>query len=106
MAIAEEKMNIPAIIDGDELAEGNVSDKQMVLYLSLLYNAFTEKNKGQTVESLMNKIKDQEVYLQTLKEENLKLKEGIGSLTLSFGEVEMFYSETIGIHLEMNGSQR
>eukprot|EP01126_Amoeba_proteus_P030587 TRINITY_DN301_c0_g1_i6.p2 TRINITY_DN301_c0_g1~~TRINITY_DN301_c0_g1_i6.p2 ORF type:complete len:104 (+),score=17.73 TRINITY_DN301_c0_g1_i6:425-736(+) len=56
MAIAEEKMNIPAIIDGDELAEGNVSDKQMVLYLSLLYNAFTEKNKGQTVESLMNKV--------------------------------------------------
>eukprot|EP01126_Amoeba_proteus_P030582 TRINITY_DN301_c0_g1_i21.p1 TRINITY_DN301_c0_g1~~TRINITY_DN301_c0_g1_i21.p1 ORF type:complete len:148 (+),score=54.71 TRINITY_DN301_c0_g1_i21:1117-1560(+) len=29
MAIAEEKMNIPAIIDGDELAEGDVSDKQM-----------------------------------------------------------------------------
>jgi len=51
----EAAMGIPQILEEDELAKGKCNDKQIQLYLSLMYNAYAEKNRGMTKESLQKK---------------------------------------------------
>lgn len=61
LTTGEEKANVPAIVDAgmqptsarksaclllDELAAGKVSEKNLVLYLSLWFNAFKERDAG------------------------------------------------------------
>jgi len=57
---AEEKMGIPAILDYDELSSGKCNDKQLQLYLSLMYNAYREKDLGMTKESLLKRVQELE----------------------------------------------
>jgi len=74
---AEHKMGIPAILDHTDLAVGKCNDKQLQLYLSLMYNAYKEKDLGMTKESLMKRVAELEQKLILLTEENLSLKASI-----------------------------
>eukprot|EP01127_Copromyxa_protea_P013014 TRINITY_DN344_c0_g1_i1.p1 TRINITY_DN344_c0_g1~~TRINITY_DN344_c0_g1_i1.p1 ORF type:complete len:599 (+),score=212.16 TRINITY_DN344_c0_g1_i1:30-1799(+) len=100
--LANDVMHIPAIIDADELADGYVGDKQLVLYLSLMYNAFTDKQKGASVESLASKLTEREAHLRLLKEENLKLKEATENLTTNLNLLQSQYDETSENHANLS----
>jgi len=71
---AEEKMGIPAILEANDLSSGKCNDKQLQLYLSLMYNDYKEKDLGMTKESLMKKVQELEEKLRILTEENVQLK--------------------------------
>jgi len=75
--VAEQKMGIPAILDHVDLSTGKCNDKQLQLYLSLMYNAYKEKDLGMTKESLMKRVAELEQKLILLTEENLSLKASI-----------------------------
>jgi len=84
LKLAQEKMNIPAIIEGDELAQGDVEDKQLVLYLSLLYDSFTERDRAHSATALKEKTQDLDNRLRILTEENVALKaQNLALTTLS-----------------------
>lgn len=102
LKLAEQSMNIPGIIDGDELADGYVGDKQLVLYLSLMYNAFTDKQKGDSVESLASRLKEREAHLRFLKEENMRLKSSTEALTLTLSNLEAEYKEAEENHANLS----
>jgi len=71
---AENKMGIPSILDHTDLSSGKCNDKQLQLYLSLMYNSYKEKDLGMTKESLMKRVQELEHKLVLLQEENVSLK--------------------------------
>jgi len=60
----------------------------------LMYNAFSDREKGQSTDSLAKRLKEREAYLRSLKEENLKLKEGLNTLTTNLDALQLQFSET------------
>jgi len=61
LQLAEQFINIPQdLIEAQELVEGQVSEKQMVLYLTLFYNAFSDKDNLMSRESVLSKIRELE----------------------------------------------
>jgi len=74
LRIAEEKIGLPQIIEHEELAAGKTSDKNLVLYLSLFYNAYKEKAQGLSKDSILDRIKELEETLKRLTEENENLR--------------------------------
>jgi len=81
LQLGESVVGIPGdLIDPEELASGSVSDSNMVLYLSLLYNAFKEKYHGQTKESILKRIAELEARLKGLIIENEELKSKKGDV--------------------------
>jgi len=72
--LAQQHMNIPDIINPEELAAGKCEEKEMVLYLSLLYNAFKDKSAGETKESLLKRLQELEEKFRLLSAENEVLK--------------------------------
>jgi len=61
LQLAEQFINIPQdLIEAQELVEGQVSEKQMVLYLTLFYNAFSDKDNLMSRESILSKIRELE----------------------------------------------
>jgi len=93
LEIAEAKMDIPAIIDYQELAGGQCSEKSMVLYLSLMYNAYKEKNLGMTQEAILRKIKELEERLRILTEENTQLKEALKHMDLTHAQLSSTFKD-------------
>jgi DNA repair exonuclease SbcCD ATPase subunit len=71
----EEKCNVPALMEAGELASGKVSEKNLVLYVSLWFNAFKELDAGASKESLMKRIKELEEKIRLLTGENTALHE-------------------------------
>eukprot|EP01123_Difflugia_compressa_P000793 TRINITY_DN1091_c0_g1_i1.p1 TRINITY_DN1091_c0_g1~~TRINITY_DN1091_c0_g1_i1.p1 ORF type:complete len:532 (-),score=122.91 TRINITY_DN1091_c0_g1_i1:54-1649(-) len=89
LKLGESVIGIPGdLIDPAELAEGKISDSNMVLYLSLIYNAYKEKNQGQTKENIMKRISDLEAHLKVLLVENEELKSIKGNVELSIKDIE------------------
>jgi len=81
LELAEQNIQIPKeLLDVQELIEGQVSDKQMVLYLTLFYNAFSDKDNTMSRESIVNKIKNLERDLEKLQNERNKLLESTSDL--------------------------
>jgi hypothetical protein len=81
LQLGESVVGVPGdLMDPEELASGTVSDSNMVLYLSLLYNAFKEKYQGQTKESMLKKIAELEARLKALVGENEDLKSRKGDV--------------------------
>jgi len=80
---AENKMGIPAILDFVDLAGGKCNDKQLQLYLSLMYNAYKEKDLGMTKESLIKRVAELEQKLIQLTEENQLLRRSIDEMLAS-----------------------
>uniref|UniRef100_A0A6B2L1E5 Calponin-homology (CH) domain-containing protein n=1 Tax=Arcella intermedia TaxID=1963864 RepID=A0A6B2L1E5_9EUKA len=75
LKLGESVVGVPGdLIEAAELAEGKVSDSNMVLYLSLLYNAYKEKYQGQTKDSILKRIAELEAKLKALIIENEELK--------------------------------
>jgi chromosome segregation ATPase len=79
----EEKCNVPALMEASELASGKVSEKNLVLYLSLWFNAFKELDAGASKESLMKRIKELEERIKVLTAENEALRESKDSLEVT-----------------------
>jgi len=72
--VSEEQLNIPSLIDPVEMSEGKTSDKNVVLYLSLWYNAFKELNAGISKDDLAKRLKELEEIIRRLTEENEELR--------------------------------
>lgn len=87
LKIGEEKVNVPALMDANELAAGKVSEKNLVLYLSLWFNAFKELDAGVSKDSLLKRIKELEELVRKLKEENDALREKKDKLEVTVEEL-------------------
>jgi hypothetical protein len=94
----EAAMGIPQILEEDELAKGKCNDKQIQLYLSLMYNAYAEKNRGMTKESLQKKIIELEGILVKLLEENAALKESIAKSQQSANQLHQMLTMSTDEH--------
>jgi len=99
---AEQKMGIPAILDHVDLSTGKCNDKQLQLYLSLMYNAYKEKDLGMTKESLMKRVAELEQKLILLTEENLSLKASIEQALASHSQL----NETLELQSEEHSKVR
>eukprot|EP01130_Rhizamoeba_saxonica_P000578 TRINITY_DN10545_c0_g1_i1.p1 TRINITY_DN10545_c0_g1~~TRINITY_DN10545_c0_g1_i1.p1 ORF type:complete len:526 (-),score=188.33 TRINITY_DN10545_c0_g1_i1:49-1626(-) len=102
LTIAEDEINIPMLLEADELAAGEASDKSVVLYLTLLYNAFSEKNQVMGTEQLLERIEELEELYEVLsvakedlderttilKEENTGLNGTFETLTVETSELQ------------------
>jgi len=81
LELAEQHIQIPKeLIDAQELIEGGVSEKQMVLYLTLFYNAFSDKDNTMSRESIVGRIKDLERELDKLTHDRNKLRDQTSDL--------------------------
>jgi len=78
--LAEKHINLPQIMDPQELAEGKIQEKNLVLYLSLLYNAFKERATGDSRESILKKIKELEERIKEVTAENEALRKARADL--------------------------
>jgi len=58
--VSEEQLNIPSLIDPVEMSEGKTSDKNIVLYLSLWFNAFKELTAGISKDDLAKRLAELE----------------------------------------------
>jgi hypothetical protein len=88
LQLGESFVGIPGdIIDPNELADGSISDSNMVLYLSLMYNAYKEKYQGQTKETILKRIEELEARLKALIIENEELKSKKGDVELSLKDL-------------------
>jgi len=83
----EEKCNVPALMEAGELAAGKVSEKNLVLYLSLWFNAFKELESGASKESLLKRIKELEEKIRQLTGENESLHESKQQLETTVEEL-------------------
>jgi len=72
--ISEEQLNIPSLIDPVEMSEGRTSDKNIVLYLSLWFNAFKELNAGISKDDLAKRLAELEEKIRLLTLENEALR--------------------------------
>eukprot|EP01125_Pyxidicula_operculata_P011082 TRINITY_DN3619_c0_g1_i1.p1 TRINITY_DN3619_c0_g1~~TRINITY_DN3619_c0_g1_i1.p1 ORF type:complete len:865 (-),score=215.85 TRINITY_DN3619_c0_g1_i1:74-2668(-) len=71
---AEKYVGLPAdIIDPEELSTGKISEKNLVLYLSLFENAFKEQMAGQTQGNLYARVKELEAQLRAMTNERDEL---------------------------------
>jgi len=80
LKLAEEHLKLPVLIDAEELAEGKTSEKNIVLYLSLMHNAFKERASGETRDSLLKKVKELEEKIAQIIAENDTLRNSKTSL--------------------------
>jgi len=88
LQLGESVVGIPGdLIEPTELADGSISDNNMVLYLSLMYNAYKEKYQGQTKETILKRIEELEARLKALIVENEELKGRKGDVELSLKDL-------------------
>jgi len=87
LKIGEEKANVPALMEPGELASGKVSEKNLVLYYSLWFNAFKDRDAGVSKESLIKKIKELEERIRELMAENESLRENKRTLEVTVEEL-------------------
>jgi len=81
LQVAEEKINIPSeLIDPEELITGQISDKNLVLYLTLFYNAFSDKDSMNSRESLVRRLHQLEEQIETVLNEKESLETRRSSL--------------------------
>jgi len=99
---AENKMGIPAILEYSDLAAGKCNDKQLQLYLSLMYNAYKEKDLGMTKESLMRKVQELEEKVVLLTEENAALKIALQNAI----NAQNTLNETLSLTMEQHSKVR
>lgn len=78
--VSEDQLNIPSLIDPQEMSEGKTSDKNIVLYLSLWFNAFKELNAGISKDDLAKRLAELEERIRILTSENEELRRKIAAL--------------------------
>jgi len=72
--VSEEQLNIPSLIDPVEMSEGKTSDKNIVLYLSLWFNAFKELTAGISKDDLSKRLAELEEKIRIISAENEELR--------------------------------
>jgi len=93
-----------SLIDPAELAAGQTSDKNIVLYLSLLHNAWKEMNQGLSKDDLQRRIAELEEAIRKLTLENEELRNRKNQMNLNIGKLTENLSvlnESI-VHVENN----
>jgi len=76
--IAEERLKVPTLLDAKNLADGKEKEKSLVLYLSLLYNAYTnEMDKRKLAGFSETKTLSLQEQITILEEENGSLRENM-----------------------------
>jgi len=78
-------LNVPSLIDPAELARGETSEKNIVLYLSLWHNAWKELHAGVSSADLQKRIAELEEAIRRLTLENEELRKQKNTLTLGYG---------------------
>jgi len=79
--LLKKKINIPSeLIDPEELITGQISDKNLVLYLTLFYNAFSDKDSMNSRESLIRRLHQLEEQIETVLNEKESLETRRSSL--------------------------
>jgi len=87
----EKELGIPKLLEAHEVAEGNVDERSLVLYISLYFHAFVaqQQQKGMELEKqkieekmrgLEGSLEDRARMAADLQAENIKLKEMLESL--------------------------
>jgi len=85
--IGEEKLNVPSLIDAAELAAGQTSEKNIVLYLSLWHNAWKELHADVSSADLQKRIAELEEAIRRLMLENEELRNKKQALNLAHGNL-------------------
>jgi len=96
--IAEKKMGIPKLLESQEVADGIVDERSLVLYISLYFHAFVAKQQQKLLEDQKSKIEETVRGLQgsleerakmaaELLEENTRLKEEMDTLKRELADV-------------------
>lgn len=89
--VAEKHLGIPKLLDADEVTEGNVDERSLVLYVSLYFHAFVAQQQQKALarekESLAEQMRGLEGTLEerankaaALQEENNELKKELEAL--------------------------
>jgi DNA repair exonuclease SbcCD ATPase subunit len=107
LKIGEEKANVPALMEAAELAAGKVSEKNLVLYYSLWFNAFKDRDAGVSKESLIKRIKELEERVreltaenESLRENKLKLEVTVEELTSKLAALQDAHNKLLSTHEE------
>jgi len=102
LEIAESKLQIPTtIIDWQDLSSGAANEKQLVLYLSLLFSAYKERDQSMSKGALARKVKELEEQLRILKKENEELKAQTNDLANKVHNLEETLSLQQNKHLSL-----
>ena len=95
--IAEKHLGIPKLLEPQDVVEGNVDERSLVLYISLYFHAFTAKQQQQVIENEKRQIEEKMRGLEgsleqraklgaELAEENKRLLEEIEKLRIELNE--------------------
>jgi len=95
LSLAEQHVKLPnGLIDAVALSEGSVSESNLVLYLSLFYNSFKDKQASNTKESLEKRLKDLEEKVRFYEDENETLRLQHNTLKLQETNLTSTFTET------------
>jgi len=96
LGYAEKHVKLPhGILDAVALAEGSVSESNLVLYLSLFYNSFKEKYASNTKESLEKRLKDLEEKVRFFEDDNETLRSLLNSLKIQETNLLAHFNQTM-----------
>jgi cortexillin 1/2 len=119
--VAETNLGIPKLLDAEDVAEGNVDERSMVLYISLFFHAFTakEQQKGvleererleRDMKGLQGSLEERARLAAELEEENRKLKERVAQLEAELKtereSKEELSSELARLRLELEAEKK
>lgn len=94
---AEKVLGIPQLLDAQELLDGTVDERSIVLYVSLYFHAFVsaqEKNKIEgEKKAITEKVTDLETQLIEMKEENEVLTKKLTNSEEDFKSLKSKYEE-------------
>jgi cortexillin 1/2 len=71
--VAEKAMGIPRLLEAQDVADGNVDERSLVLYISLYFHAFVAKQQQKLLEDQKSKIEEKMRGLEGSLEERAKL---------------------------------
>jgi len=81
LKLAEDHMKVPSIIEAKALAQGDVKEKQVILYISLIFNAFqAELEKRRLAGESQAKALSLREQLQLAQAENANMKDMLKKL--------------------------
>jgi len=81
---AEKHLGIPKLLDPQEVADGNIDERSLVLYISLYFHAFVALQQKSQIEArmrgLQGTLEERAKLAENLQEENDKLKSQLEEL--------------------------
>jgi len=97
--VAEQHMGIPKLLEAPDVAEGQIDERSMVLYISLFFHAFVaqeqqkallgEKDRIESeMKGLQGSLQDRAKMAQQLQDENAQLKARIAELEQALSREE------------------